>query len=169
MPFCGFKRTSLWAGSLVFDLISQNLISSFVKQEWYSPKRAVGRMEENSVCSGQIIIIRLIFFFPWWIYLRIRKFSDLILEGRKFRIDIPKNTKKIESIRFAGIGCSDAGLQSCPNLNFPTFRFGGVIKTLGLAGLNNKLRWERKIIKFVLTHLLVSCVTLAQLLTVPKH
>lgn len=168
MPLCGLKRTSLWAGSLVFDLISQNLISSLVKQEWYSPKRAVGRMEENSVCSGQIIIIRLTFF-SWWICLRIRKFSGPILEGRKFRIDIPKNTKKIESTRFAGIGYSDAGLQSCTNLKFLTFPFGGMIKSLGLASLSNKLESERKIIKFVLTHPLVSCVTLAQSLTIPKR
>lgn len=49
-------------------------------------------------------------------------------------MDVPKKTKRVESSRATGSGCSDSSLLSYPNLYFSTFHFGGVVvKSLGLA------------------------------------
>lgn len=67
---------------------------------------------------------------------------------RKFRRDIPKKIKTVESSRFTRIRCSDSGLQSYPNLHFSTFPFGGVVvKNLGLANLSNQFGLEMRIVK----------------------
>lgn len=38
-----------------------------------------------------------------------------------------EEAKRVESIRFTGIGCCDSGLHSYPKEHFPTLPFGGVM------------------------------------------
>lgn len=112
--------------------------------------------------------MHLIFFFHSESTLKFGKFSDPILVDKKFRVDIPRKTKRVESARFITIGCSDSGLQSYPNLHFSTFPFRGVVvKNLGLANLSNLFGLGRRIVRFILYLSLVSCVTLAGLLNIP--
>lgn len=84
-------------------------------------------------------------------------------------MDVPKKTKRVESSRATGFGCSDSSLLSYPNLYFSTFTFGGVVvKSLGVASLSNELGLERRIIKSILYSSLISCVPWAHLLNTVK-
>lgn len=116
-------------------------------------------MERNSVGPRQVILIASDFFFHNESDLKFGKFSDPILVDRKFRMGIPRQTKRVESARFTRIGCSKSGLQSYPNLHFSTFPFGGVVvKNWGLANLSNQFGLGRRRVRFILYLFLVSCV-----------